>query len=619
MSDINHTTPLPMREGQGVGLEETLKQQVKTAVKALYSIDADDKQIQLQKTRPEFEGNITLVVFPFVKLARKAPAQVAEEIGKAMTDSAIVGEPVIEKFNAVQGFLNMSIAPSFWIEQLEAIAADANYGEQPDRNRLMMVEYSSPNTNKPLHLGHVRNNLLGSSIARIQEANGWKVVKTNIVNDRGIHICKSMLAWLKFGNGETPESSGKKGDHLIGDYYVRFDKEYRKQIAELMAGGMSEDDAKREAPLMKEAQAMLLKWEQGDKEVRELWAKMNNWVYAGFDETYKMMGVSFDKIYYESNTYLEGKKEVERGLQEGLFYRREDGSVWANLTGDGLDEKLLLRSDGTSVYMTQDIGTAKLRYQDYPIDKMVYVVGNEQEYHFKVLSLLLDKLGFPFGKELVHFSYGMVELPNGKMKSREGTVVDADDLMEQMIKDAKEISKDKVNTLPDITEAEANEIARKVGLGALKYFILKVDPRKNMLFNPEESIDFNGNTGPFIQYTYARIQSVLRKGGPTSSPSLIGRGVNSTDTLNDKEVALIQRLTDYPATVKQAGEEFSPAVLCNYAYALAQEFNSFYHDYSILNEADEQKKNLRLLLSTEVAKVLKHAMALLGIEMPARM
>ena len=602
-----------------MGLEETLKQQVKTAVKALYSIDADDKQIQLQKTRPEFEGNITLVVFPFVKLARKAPAQVAEEIGKAMTDSAIVGEPVIEKFNAVQGFLNMSIAPSFWIEQLEAIAADANYGEQPDRNRLMMVEYSSPNTNKPLHLGHVRNNLLGSSIARIQEANGWKVVKTNIVNDRGIHICKSMLAWLKFGNGETPESSGKKGDHLIGDYYVRFDKEYRKQIAELMAGGMSEDDAKREAPLMKEAQAMLLKWEQGDKEVRELWAKMNNWVYAGFDETYKMMGVSFDKIYYESNTYLEGKKEVERGLQEGLFYRREDGSVWANLTGDGLDEKLLLRSDGTSVYMTQDIGTAKLRYQDYPIDKMVYVVGNEQEYHFKVLSLLLDKLGFPFGKELVHFSYGMVELPNGKMKSRGGTVVDADDLMEQMIKDAKEISKDKVNTLPDITEAEANEIARKVGLGALKYFILKVDPRKNMLFNPEESIDFNGNTGPFIQYTYARIQSVLRKGGPTSSPSLIGRGVNSTDTLNDKEVALIQRLTDYPATVKQAGEEFSPAVLCNYAYALAQEFNSFYHDYSILNEADEQKKNLRLLLSTEVAKVLKHAMALLGIEMPARM
>ncbi len=595
-------------------LEETLKQQVTAAVKALYGIDADDKQIQLQKTRPEFEGNITLVVFPFVKLARKAPAQVAEEIGKAMTDSAIVCEPVIEKYNAVQGFLNMSIAPSFWIEQLEAIAADANYGQQSDRNKLMMVEYSSPNTNKPLHLGHVRNNLLGSSIARIQEANGWKVVKTNIVNDRGIHICKSMLAWLKFGNGETPESSGKKGDHLIGDYYVRFDKEYRKQVAELMASGKSEDDAKREAPLMKEAQAMLLKWEQGDKEVRELWAKMNSWVYAGFDETYKMMGVSFDKIYYESNTYLEGKKEVERGLQEGLFYRREDGSVWANLTNDGLDEKLLLRSDGTSVYMTQDIGTAKLRYQDYPIDKMVYVVGNEQEYHFKVLSLLLDKLGFPFGKELVHFSYGMVELPNGKMKSREGTVVDADDLMEQMIQDAKEISKDKVNTLPDITEAEANEIARKVGLGALKYFILKVDPRKNMLFNPEESIDFNGNTGPFIQYTYARIQSVLRKAETGSLQSAI-----SNQQLNDKEVALIQRLTDYPSAVKQAGEEFSPAVLCNYAYALAQEFNSFYHDYSILNESDEQKKNLRLLLSAEVAKVLKHAMGLLGIEMPERM
>ena len=595
-------------------LEETLKQQVTAAVKALYGIDADDKQIQLQKTRPEFEGNITLVVFPFVKLARKAPAQVAEEIGKAMTDSAIVCEPVIEKYNAVQGFLNMSIAPSFWIEQLEAIAADANYGQQSDRNKLMMVEYSSPNTNKPLHLGHVRNNLLGSSIARIQEANGWKVVKTNIVNDRGIHICKSMLAWLKFGNGETPESSGKKGDHLIGDYYVRFDKEYRKQVAELMASGKSEDDAKREAPLMKEAQAMLLKWEQGDKEVRELWAKMNSWVYAGFDETYKMMGVSFDKIYYESNTYLEGKKEVERGLQEGLFYRREDGSVWANLTNDGLDEKLLLRSDGTSVYMTQDIGTAKLRYQDYPIDKMVYVVGNEQEYHFKVLSLLLDKLGFPFGKELVHFSYGMVELPNGKMKSREGTVVDADDLMEQMIQDAKEISKDKVNTLPDITEAEANEIARKVGLGALKYFILKVDPRKNMLFNPEESIDFNGNTGPFIQYTYARIQSVLRKAETSSRQSAI-----SNQQLNDKEVALIQRLTDYPSAVKQAGEEFSPAVLCNYAYALAQEFNSFYHDYSILNETNEQKKNLRLLLSAEVAKVLKHAMGLLGIEMPERM
>ena len=608
-------------------LEETLKQQVKAAVKALYDIEADDKQIQLQKTRAEFEGNITLVVFPFVKLARKAPAQVAEEIGERLMAN---GRMVVEKFNAVQGFLNMSIAPSFWIEQLETIAADEHYGEnsqQPKTNGqqpLMMVEYSSPNTNKPLHLGHVRNNLLGSSIARIQEANGWKVVKTNIVNDRGIHICKSMLAWLKFGNGETPESSGKKGDHLIGDYYVRFDQEYRKEVKELMENGRmangeryDEETAKREAPLMKEAQAMLLKWEQGDKEVRELWAKMNEWVYAGFDETYKMMGVSFDKIYYESNTYLEGKKEVERGLKEGLFYRRDDKSVWADLTGDGLDEKLLLRSDGTSVYMTQDIGTAKLRYQDYPIDKMVYVVGNEQEYHFKVLSLLLDKLGFPFGKELVHFSYGMVELPNGKMKSREGTVVDADDLMAQMIQDAKEISKDKVNTLPDITEAEANDIARKVGLGALKYFILKVDPRKNMLFNPEESIDFNGNTGPFIQYTYARIQSVLRKADDSQKSKVESQ--KQANGLNEKEVALIQRLTDYPAVVKQAGDDFSPAVLCNYAYALAQEFNSFYHDYSILNEPDEAKKSLRLLLSAEVAKVLKHAMSLLGIEMPERM
>ena len=602
-------------------LEETLKQHAKAAVKALYGIDAQDNQIQLQKTRPEFEGNITLVVFPFVKLARKAPAQVAAEIGQWMVDNQ---SSIVNRFNAVQGFLNMSIADSFWIEQLEAIAKDENYGEKSDirhqtsdingQKPLMMVEYSSPNTNKPLHLGHVRNNLLGASIARIQEANGWKVVKTNIVNDRGIHICKSMLAWLKFGNGETPESSGKKGDHLIGDYYVRFDKEYRKQVAEMMAGGMSEDDAKREAPLMKEAQAMLLKWEQGDEEVRALWAKMNEWVYAGFDETYKQMGVSFDKIYYESNTYLEGKKEVERGLSEGLFYRREDGSVWADLTGDGLDEKLLLRSDGTSVYMTQDIGTAKLRYQDYPIDKMVYVVGNEQEYHFKVLSLLLDKLGFPFGKELVHFSYGMVELPNGKMKSREGTVVDADDLMAQMIEDAKQISKDKVNTLPDITKEEADEIARIVGLGALKYFILKVDPRKNMLFNPEESIDFNGNTGPFIQYTYARIQSVLRKAEVRYQMSDI-----RCQMLNEKEIALIQRLTDYPSAVTQAGDEFSPAVLCNYAYALAQEFNSFYHDYSILNEADEQKKNLRLLLSAEVAKVIKHSMSLLGIEMPNRM
>lgn len=597
-------------------LENILTNQVKQVVKDLYGLEVEDKQVQLQKTRPEFEGNLTLVVFPFVKAARKAPAQVAQEIGEKLQ-----GE-LVSKFNAVQGFLNMTIADSFWIHCLNDIAADERFGMQPDRHQLMMVEYSSPNTNKPLHLGHVRNNLLGYSIARIQEANGWKVVKTNIVNDRGIHICKSMLAWLKFGNGETPESSGKKGDHLIGDYYVRFDKEYKQQIASLIEGGMDEETAKREAPLMKEAQAMLLKWEQGDPEVRALWQKMNSWVYAGFDETYRAMGVSFDKIYYESNTYLEGKAEVEKGLAAGQFYRREDNSVWADLTKDGLDEKLLLRQDGTSVYMTQDIGTAKLRFQDFPIDKMVYVVGNEQEYHFKVLSILLDRLGFPFGKELVHFSYGMVELPNGKMKSREGTVVDADDLMAAMINDAKEISKDKVNTLPDITPQEADEIARKVGLGALKYFILKVDPRKNMLFNPAESIDFNGNTGPFIQYTYARIQSVLRKAGSLNSlnglPSLQGR-VGERLLLNPKELALIQRLSDFPAAVRQAGDDFSPAVLCNYAYALACDFNSFYHDYSIMNEEDMNVRSLRLLLSSVVARTIRTAMELLGIEVPERM
>lgn len=595
-------------------LEQILTEKVQEAVKNLYGIEVNEQQVQLQKTRPEFEGDITLVVFPFVKAARKAPAQVATEIGEALK-----GE-LVEKYNAVQGFLNLSIAQTYWLAQLQTIATTENYGQQTRTKEdgsqpLMMVEYSSPNTNKPLHLGHVRNNLLGYSIAKIQEANGWKVVKTNIVNDRGIHICKSMLAWLKFGNGETPESSGKKGDHLIGDYYVRFDVEYKKQIKELMAQGMDEETAKKEAPLIKEAQAMLLKWEQGDAEVRALWQKMNSWVYAGFDETYKQMGVGFDKIYYESNTYLEGKKEVERGLKEGLFYRREDGSVWADLTQNGLDEKLLLRADGTSVYMTQDIGTAKLRFQDYPIDKMVYVVGNEQEYHFKVLSILLDRLGFPFGKELVHFSYGMVELPNGKMKSREGTVVDADDLMAQMIDDAREISKDKVNTLPDITADEANEIARIVGLGALKYFILKVDPRKNMLFNPEESIDFNGNTGPFIQYTYARIQSVLRKAEANHAAQDFG-GVK---TLNDKELALIQRLADFPAAVRQAGNDFSPAVIANYAYSLACDFNSFYHDYSILNEADANVRALRLALSATVAKVIRSAMSLLGIEVPNRM
>ena len=604
-------------------LEQQISTLAKAAVKALYGVEADDSQIQLQKTRPEFEGNITLVVFPFVKIARKAPAQVAAEIGEWLMAN---GEELIAKYNAVQGFLNLSISDAFWIDQLKAIDADEHYGhfEQPSEKALpfrkgegvgsplMMVEYSSPNTNKPLHLGHVRNNLLGYSIAQIQEANGWKVVKTNIVNDRGIHICKSMLAWLKFGNGETPESSGKKGDHLIGDYYVRFDKEYKAQIAELMAAGKDEETAKREAPLMLEAQEMLRKWEANDPEVRALWAKMNEWVYAGFDETYRRMGVSFDKIYYESNTYLEGKSEVEKGLASGVFYRREDGSVWADLTQDGLDEKLLLRSDGTSVYMTQDIGTAKLRFQDYPIDKMVYVVGNEQEYHFKVLSILLDRLGFPFGKELVHFSYGMVELPNGKMKSREGTVVDADDLMDKMVEDAREISKDKVNTLQGITAEEADEIARKVGLGALKYFILKVDPRKNMLFNPAESIDFNGNTGPFIQYTYARIRSVLRK-AESLQPSAV------SSQLDSKELNLIQRLCEYPSIVRTAGDDFSPAVICNYAYSLACDFNSFYHDLSILNESDTQKKALRLLLSANVAKVLCSAMALLGIEMPERM
>ena len=593
-------------------LENILTEKVQAVVKDLYGIEATPAQVQLQKTRPEFEGDITLVVFPFVKAAHKAPAQVAAEIGEALRGD------LIEKYNAVQGFLNLTIAQTYWLEQLQTIVGTENYGYQTrtkddGSQPLMMVEYSSPNTNKPLHLGHVRNNLLGYSIAKIQEANGWKVVKTNIVNDRGIHICKSMLAWLKFGNGETPESSGKKGDHLIGDYYVRFDVEYKAQIKQLMSEGMDEETAKREAPLIKEAQAMLLKWEQGDPEVRALWQKMNSWVYAGFDETYKMMGVSFDKIYYESNTYLEGKKEVERGLKEGLFYRREDGSVWADLTQNGLDEKLLLRSDGTSVYMTQDIGTAKLRFQDYPIDKMVYVVGNEQEYHFKVLSILLDRLGFPFGKELVHFSYGMVELPNGKMKSREGTVVDADDLMQQMIDNAREISRDKVNTLPDITPREANEIARVVGLGALKYFILKVDPRKNMLFNPAESIDFNGNTGPFIQYTYARIQSVLRKAGKQEAYQPVPL------TLQPKELALIQRLADYPAAVRQAGNDFSPAVIANYAYALACDFNSFYHDYSILNEADASVRTMRLALSAAVAKVIRSAMALLGIEVPERM
>ncbi|MCI7576595.1 MAG: arginine--tRNA ligase [Bacteroidales bacterium] len=595
-----------------MSIEQTLTQHVKEAVRNLYGTEVNDNLIQIQKTKKEFEGNLTLVVFPFVKLARKVPEQVGTEIGDYLQAHA----PEIEKYNVVKGFLNLSISSAYWVEQLREILANDNYGiRQADANApLMMVEYSSPNTNKPLHLGHVRNNLLGYSIARIQEANGWKVVKTNIVNDRGIHICKSMLAWKLFGNGETPASSGKKGDHLVGDYYVRFDKEYRAQVAELTEKGMDEETAKKEAPLMQEAQAMLLKWEQGDPEVRALWAEMNQWVYAGFDETYRRMGVSFDKIYYESNTYLEGKKEVERGLQEGIFFRKENGSVWADLTNDGLDEKLLLRADGTSVYMTQDIGTAKLRYTDYPIDKMVYVVGNEQEYHFKVLSILLDRLGFKFGKDLVHFSYGMVELPNGKMKSREGTVVDADDLMDQMIIDAKAVSEDKVLKLTDITAEEQHEIARKVGLGALKYFILKVDPRKNMLFNPEESIDFNGNTGPFIQYTYARIQSLLRKAGT------IEAGIDSTALpINQKETELIQHLTEFPAIVKQAGDEFSPAVIANYIYDIVKEYNQFYHDCSILSEKEPAVCNFRLALSVCVGKVINTGMSLLGIEMPDRM
>jgi arginyl-tRNA synthetase len=588
---------------------ETFIAQIAAAsIEALYGA-VEASQIQIQKTRKEFEGDYTLVTFPLLKLSRKAPEATANEIGEHI----VANNPTISSFNVIKGFLNLSIAPAYWAERFAEEVADENYGQAESSGRTIMIEYSSPNTNKPLHLGHIRNNLLGFSVAQILKANGHNVIKVNLVNDRGIHICKSMLAWQKFGNGETPENSGKKGDHLIGDYYVRFDIEYKAQIKELMAQGMDEETAKKEAPLIKEAQAMLVKWEQNAPEVRALWQKMNEWVYAGFDETYKQMGVGFDKIYYESDTYLVGKGEVERGLAKGDFYRREDGSVWADLAENGLDEKLLLRADGTSVYMTQDIGTAKLRFEDYPIDKMVYVVGNEQEYHFKVLSILLDRLGFPFGKELVHFSYGMVELPNGKMKSREGTVVDADDLMAQMIADAKEISKDKVNTLPDITEEEANEIARMVGLGALKYFILKVDPRKNMLFNPEESIDFNGNTGPFIQYTYARIQSVLRKAQER---------VESKELrveLSDKELALIQRLVDYPVAVRQAGDEFSPAVIANYAYALACDFNSFYHDHSILNEADEQKRALRLVLAQTVAKVIKSAMSLLGIEVPNRM
>ena len=597
-------------------IEEKLIEGVQAAVKSLYGFEAPAQQVQLQKTRDEFEGHLTVVVFPFVKAARKSPEMVGEEIGKYLVENA--GD-VVAKYNVVKGFLNLVISDAPWIDLLNQVNADPQFGFQPvtDKSPLVMIEYSSPNTNKPLHLGHVRNNLLGSALARIVEANGNKVVKTNIVNDRGIHICKSMLAWLKWGNGETPESSGKKGDHLIGDYYVAFDKHYRKEVKQLVAQGMDEETAKQEAPLIKEAHEMLVKWERNDSEVRALWRKMNEWVYAGFDETYKMMGVSFDKIYYESDTYLEGKEKVIEGLQKGLFYRRDDGSVWADLTGEGLDEKLLLRSDGTSVYMTQDIGTAKLRFQDFPIDKMIYVVGNEQNYHFQVLSILLDKLGFKWGKDLVHFSYGMVELPNGKMKSREGTVVDADDLMAAMIADAYEASKERVKQT-EMPEEEAREVARKVGLGALKYFILKVDARKNMLFNPEESIDFNGNTGPFIQYTYARIASILRKA--KDQGVVIPTQLSTVNCqLSTKETELIQKLNQFPVAVRQAGTDYSPSGICNYCYELTKAFNQFYHDFTILGEPNETLKLFRLSLAQAVAKVISLGMGLLGIEMPERM
>lgn len=594
-------------------IESILTAAVIEAVKTLYSIEAEAAMIQIQKTKKEFEGDLTVVTFPFVKVARKSPEQVGKEIGEYLKEHA----EYVATYNVIKGFLNLTISQTFWLQQLNVIQADTAYGIRTVASDapLMMVEYSSPNTNKPLHLGHIRNNLLGYSIAEIQKANGWQVVKTNIVNDRGIHICKSMLAWKLFGNGETPETSGKKGDHLVGDYYVCFDQEYKKQIAELMAQGMTEEEAKKEAPLIKEAQSMLLRWEQGDEEVHSLWNMMNQWVYAGFDQTYQQMGVSFDKIYYESDTYLVGKAKVEEGLAQGVFYRRADGSVWADLTQDGLDEKLLLRADGTSVYMTQDIGTAKLRFDDYPIDKMVYVVGNEQNYHFQVLSILLDRLGFKWGKDLVHFSYGMVELPEGKMKSREGTVVDADDLMAAMIQTAKETSED-LGKLDECTPEEAADVARIVGLGALKYFILKVDPRKNMLFNPRESIDFNGNTGPFIQYTYARICSVLRKA------AVQGIGVQPVKNdmeLNEKENGLIQLLGAFPGIIKEAGEAFSPAVIANYVYDLVKEYNQFYHDCTILGETDADKKQLRITLSSNVAKVIKTGMSLLGIEVPERM
>ena len=604
-------------------IEEQITVAALAAVKELYGTEVPEKMIQLQKTRSDFEGNLTLVTFPLLKTSHKKPEDTAQDLGEYLKKNC----KAVADFNVVKGFLNLVIAQAAWTGLLNDINADEKFGEKPvtEESPLVMIEYSSPNTNKPLHLGHVRNNLLGWSLAQIMEANGNKVVKTNIVNDRGIHICKSMLAWLKWGNGITPEQAGKKGDHLIGDFYVLFDKHYKEECKQLQEQyekeGMTADEAKEkaehEAPLIKEAHDMLVKWEANDPEIRALWEKMNNWVYAGFDETYKALGVGFDKIYYESNTYLVGKKKVEEGLAKGLFIRKEDNSVWADLTNEGLDQKLLLRKDGTSVYMTQDIGTAEMRFNDFPIDKMIYVVGNEQNYHFQVLSILLDRLGFKWGKDLVHFSYGMVELPNGKMKSREGTVVDADDLVASMIENAKSLSEDKVNKLEGITEEEKNEIARIVGMGALKYFILKVDARKNMLFNPEESIDFNGNTGPFIQYTYARIRSILRKA--EAQNITLPASLNDDAPLNEKEIALIQKLNDFGAAVAQAGIDYSPSGIANYCYELTKEFNQFYHDYSILNADTEAEKITRLMIAKNVAKIIRNGMALLGIEVPERM
>ena len=603
-------------------IEQQIVSAAQAAVKELYGQEVPESLVQLQKTRSGFEGNLTLVVFPFLKISHKKPEDTAQDLGAYIKENC----EAIADFNVVKGFLNLVIDKKAWLSLLNEMNQNEKFGEKPvtDNSPLVMIEYSSPNTNKPLHLGHVRNNLLGWSLAQIMEANGNKVVKTNIVNDRGIHICKSMLAWLKYGNGETPETSGKKGDHLIGDYYVAFDKHYRAEVAELkakyIAEGMDEESAekkaKEESPLIKEAHEMLVKWEQNDPEVRALWTKMNDWVYAGFDETYKALGVGFDKIYYESNTYLVGKKKVEEGLAKGLFFRKDDNSVWADLTNEGLDQKLLLRSDGTSVYMTQDIGTAEMRFNDFPIDKMIYVVGNEQNYHFQVLSILLDRLGFKWGKELVHFSYGMVELPNGKMKSREGTVVDADDLIAAMIGDAKQTSEE-LGKFKDMSDEERNEIARIVGLGALKYFILKVDARKNMLFNPEESIDFNGNTGPFIQYTYARIRSILRKAA--AEGITIPATLSAEMPLNEKEIELIQKLNEFGAAVEQAGKDYSPSGIANYCYELTKAFNQFYHDYSILGADTEAEKVVRLVLAQNVGKTLKNGMALLGIEVPERM